>query len=212
MPNSPANLPREQQYAALVNVRNTELAAYWTRYNIQAVLNLGLTVATLSSKPDSFIGRNVIFAAAVGIILALIWLFFTIYGKRLFTERWERHIVRYEQAFLPREHRLFANVLFEEDAKGWFRKHWCNLNILARSIPTLLLLVWIIVGIVTFRQLKSSLKEHDLSNLNNKAGKLINQTDIETTRIGLDCLMLDANDMQSYLHGTREASGSHTVV
>ncbi len=51
-------ISREHQYTAFINVRNTEISVYWTRYNIQAFLNLGLLVAALSAKPDSLIGQH----------------------------------------------------------------------------------------------------------------------------------------------------------
>ena len=212
MSNSPANLPHEQQYTALINVRNTELAAYWTRYNIQAVLNLGLTVATLSSKPDSLLGRHMIYTALVGIFLALIWLSFTIWGKLLFTKRWEGHIILYEHAFLPHRYRLFENVRHEEETKRWFRKHWCNLDIPACSIPIILLVIWIIVGMATFIQLKSSPIENVLPDLERNVEKTVTRLEIGTMTVELDRLMVNVSKVQSNLQGINEKGGAHTAV
>lgn len=146
IPKKNESMPREQQYASLLSVRNTELTAYWTRYSIQSALNLGILIAALSSKPDSIIGKNHVFVAIAGIVLALIWLLFTYYGKLLLNKRWEEHIIQYEKHF-PEDHRMFTRVRAEESSKGWFRRDLHNLNILARSIPVFVILGWIIVAI-----------------------------------------------------------------
>jgi hypothetical protein len=147
----PTDSPREHQYTAMVNVRNTELTAYWARYNIQAILNIGLMAAMLSSKPNSIMRQYMMYIAPIGIILSIIWLAFITCGKRILTKRWERYIIRYENDYLPIQHRLFANVHAEEEKKetewylkiwGWFITNLRNLNILACSIPIVSLLGW----------------------------------------------------------------------
>lgn len=97
---------REQQYTALVNIRNTELTAYWTRYNIQAVLNLGFAALAISAlvqlkgpfEPNKVLVK-ILFAVA-GFILAAIWLGFTVQGKKLFVDGWEEWIAEYEDKWL----------------------------------------------------------------------------------------------------------------
>jgi hypothetical protein len=144
-PQKNESMPREQQYASLLSVRNTELKAYWTRYSIQSALNLGVLIAALSSNPDSIIGKNHVSVAIAGIVLALIWLLFTYYGKLLLTKRWEEYIIHYEKHF-PEDHRMFTRVHAEESSKGWFRRHLHNLDIPAWSIPVFVILGWIIVA------------------------------------------------------------------
>ena len=80
---------REHLYIALVNVRNTELSVYWTRYNIMAVINLGILAAVLSSRMDSLVIQVLPCVAAGGILLGAIWFAIAVKGKQLFTQRWE---------------------------------------------------------------------------------------------------------------------------
>lgn len=174
---NPDNEPREHQYTALVNVRNTELSAYWTRYNIQVVLNLGLVVACLSAKSDSIIGKHLSWVSLCGILLAIIWLCFAIKSKQLFTNRWEGHIKKYEAEFLPDKHRLFTNVCTEEEQKTCLRKNWDNLNILALSVPVFLILIWAIIGINAYPSPFSSEKEQAVLELKSKMETLSSEND-----------------------------------
>ncbi|MBN2267757.1 MAG: hypothetical protein JW725_05480 [Candidatus Babeliaceae bacterium] len=158
-------ISREHQYTGLINVRNAELAAYWTRYNIQAVLNLGLLVAAVSAKPDSFIGQYIFYASIVGFCLALIWLFMTIWSKRLIAKRWDKYIRRYERCYSEELFPLFTLVEAKENKKGFcnkLKKHWNNLNILARAVPLILIVLWLILGINAFMFPPSPLKSQEV--------------------------------------------------
>jgi len=169
-------ISREHQYTAFINVRNTELAAYWLRYNIQAVLNLGLLVAALSAKSDFLIGQNIFFAPIVGLCLSVIWLLMTIWSKRLITKRWDKYIRQYEKKYSEELFQLFVSVEAEENKKGLrnkLKKHWNNLNILARIVPVILIIAWVFLGINTFINRPPSVKsqktiiiELELENLN----------------------------------------------
>jgi hypothetical protein len=139
---------REPQYTALINVRNTELAAYWTRYNIQAVLNFGLLAAALSSKSDSLINRHIFPVAIVGLLLSTIWLLMTIWSKKLITQQWDKYIRQYENKYPNELFQLFVSVEVEENKKEFWNgltKHWKNLNILTRVVPLILMVVWLVI-------------------------------------------------------------------
>jgi len=100
---------REHLYTALVNIRNTELTVYWTRYNIQSALNTAVLVGALAGvKGSDRLPLPVLLAVAVGgFFLAVIWLVFAVYGKRLFVDGWEEWIAEYEENFLRRD---YANM------------------------------------------------------------------------------------------------------
>lgn len=139
----------EPLYATLVRVRNTELAAYWTRYNIQAVINIGLLAVALSAKHDSLIKQSVFiwFVPIMGIVLSGVWLFFIVNSKNLVTKRWEKYIRRYERRFLDdntalRPIKLFAQVKEKEKKKSWMCRKWDNLDLLAWTIPIVCMIAW----------------------------------------------------------------------
>lgn len=133
----------EPLYSALVSIRNVELTAYWTRYNIQSAINFGLLAATLASSGDSFIGKHITYAAIAGLILTLIWLTFVVKGKKLLTERWERHIRTYEENTHEVKYKLFCEVKKEEDIKSNLLREWDNLDVPARGLPLLCLVAWV---------------------------------------------------------------------
>ncbi|MDP2157987.1 MAG: hypothetical protein Q8K68_09795 [Nitrospirota bacterium] len=133
----------EALYSALVSIRNVELTAYWTRYNIQSAINFGLLAATLASSEDSFIGKHITYAAIAGLILTLIWLTFVVKGKELLTGRWERHIRTYEENTHEVKYKLFCEVKKEEDIKSNLLRAWDNLDVLARGLPILCLVAWV---------------------------------------------------------------------
>ena len=139
----------EALYSALVSVRNVELTAYWTRYNIQSAINFGLLAAALASSADSFIGKNMVYAAIAGLILTLIWITFVVKGKKLLTGRRERHIRTYEENTHEVKYKLFCEVKKEEDSKSNLRRAWDNLDVLARGLPMLCIVAWIIIFTVS---------------------------------------------------------------
>ena len=146
-PKQPESLKQEALYTALVNVRNTELTVYWTRYNIQSAINFVLLAAALAGKSDSLIGKNMKFAVCAGILLALFWIIFVVKGKELLTDRWEKHIRTYEESTPQGTYRLFCEIKKEEDSKGSIQRKWDNLDYLSRALPILCMVAWIILGI-----------------------------------------------------------------
>jgi len=188
---------REHQYTAIINVRNTELAAYWTRYNIQAVLNVGLLAAIISAKSDSIIVRHQIIAVVGGLILSFIWLLFAIKGKHLITKRWDKHIREYEKEVLPGNYNLFEKVEAEEEAKKGLHKHWDNLNILARVIPILLMVGWLLIGFDAYRHPPIQQREQNILELNNNVKELISERD--RINLEIDQLKTQVKDFKSDL-------------
>jgi len=118
-------------YGAFVDVRNTELTAYWTRYNIQLALNvavLGLGFAKGNDIPS--------FIIIGGMCLIPIWMLFIILSKRIISYGWERYILECEGNF-PEEFKMFEKV-----RKGEGSSNFYNLNFIAISIPILFALGW----------------------------------------------------------------------
>lgn len=144
-----ADTPKsEPLYTAFVNVRNTELSVYWTRYNIQSAINFVLLAAVLTSRSDSFVNKYMNSAAIAGFVLAGIWFLVTIKGKQLLTDRWDSHLRTYEKIIIGREeHRLFCKVAQDEEKKCKLMRMWDNLDILARGLPVLCMLVWGLVWV-----------------------------------------------------------------
>jgi len=137
----------ESLYPAFVSVRNTELVAYWSRYNIQTVLNFGLLAAALSANPGSFIVQHKILIGVGGIILSFVWVGFILMGKKLLTERWDSYIRECEKGFSNNEIKLFTRVEDEEKKICKLKRHWRNLNILAYIPPTLCIFAWVFLAL-----------------------------------------------------------------
>ncbi len=142
----------EAIYTALVNVRNTELSVYYTRYNILAVINFGLIAAVLATRQDSaFLSPLPLWVVLGGAGLSLVWLGFAVVGKRLFTQRWEGYLRRYETEILSRQGlpanlQMFTHIQAEEQRLDLWRRNWCNLNILSRLVPLMAFAAWMMVG------------------------------------------------------------------
>jgi len=135
--------PVASLYVALVNVRNAELQAHWARYNIQSALNLGFVVAVFaasSSNPDSFVAQHKVYFAAAGLLLAAVWLWFTVESKVVLTNRWDRHIRQFEQmhkAALPYD--LFTRVA-DEEKNRWFGA----MTLVQRLFPIVFIVAWVV--------------------------------------------------------------------
>lgn len=133
-------------YQTFVSVRNAELIAYWSRYNIQTVLNFGLIAAALSAKPGSFVDQHRILIGVGGILLSFVWIGFILMSKKLLTKRWEFYIREYEESLsksLPNKIPLLFTWLKEEEKNmGKLRRCWRNLNILAYTPPLLCIVAW----------------------------------------------------------------------
>jgi hypothetical protein len=132
----------EPLYAAFVQIRNTELAAHWTRYNIQFAVNFGLLVAVLSRSENSLVAHRIHCISIVGFMLTLVWFWCAVQGKKLVSGRWEKHLRIYENAVPRPEHRLFQRVADEESKKSWLLKNWQNLNLLSLALPSLAVGAW----------------------------------------------------------------------
>jgi hypothetical protein len=75
-------MPTTDQYASLVAVRHAELETYWTRYNIQVVLNGGLLVAAFATESRSRLAGLPIWLVSLGgVALAIVWLIMVLQGK-----------------------------------------------------------------------------------------------------------------------------------
>jgi hypothetical protein len=137
--------PPEPLYSSLLSVRNTELTVYWTRYNIQAVLNFGLIAVALSAAPNSIIDKFPTLVAVSGMFLALIWLLFVVFSKRLITDEWDNCVKNYEQSILKSKQDVPNDILIISQFtynKNYFKRNLYNLNFVACSLPIICGLAW----------------------------------------------------------------------
>lgn len=137
----PAEKP-EPLYAALVQIRNAELAAHWARYNIQLAVNFGLLVAVVSRREDSLVAHRIHCISIIGVVLALIWFWFARQSTKRLSGRWEKHLRIYEDTIARPEHRLFQKIADEESKKSWLVRNWHNLNLFTWALPFLCLGAW----------------------------------------------------------------------
>jgi hypothetical protein len=68
------------------SLRNTELAALWTRFNIHLIVNGGL-IATLINIDDEELGTLYVPAYVFGLVLNVIWLLSEYFGRATLTYR-----------------------------------------------------------------------------------------------------------------------------
>jgi len=193
--------PNDQFYTSLVNVRNTELSVYWTRYNILAAVNLALLAIALASDSTSFMYNFPIWIMLGGIILAFIWLLITIKGKQLITNRWEEHIRDYEKAFKDKNQKLFTNVNTAENVKCFLKKHYDNLNIPARAVPIICIVGWLIIGFYFWPTTTKDAKHIKLEMALEKIENSINRQAVEMHAlknhlIGIESKLLKLSDLQ----------------
>jgi hypothetical protein len=140
----PAEMP-EALYAALVQIRNAELAVHWMRYNIQFAVNSGLLAVVAMKARDSFVAAHLHCIAIIGVELALIWFLFAAQGRKTINSRWEKRLRNYEDTIARPEHRLFQELAEEDSKKSWFVRNWQNLNLLAWALPSLCLCAWVLL-------------------------------------------------------------------
>lgn len=100
-------------YYSLVTVRNQELATHWSRFNVLALLNVGLMAAILTRPLKCWQSAAL---CMLGAVLAMIWLRITRDGKRMLTCRWERYIIDFEQRLSPdsRIPKMFTEIALLE--------------------------------------------------------------------------------------------------
>jgi hypothetical protein len=167
---------REPLYGALASIRNTELSAYSTRYNVQAALNSGFAAIFLAAvtRTDSISLRAAELLACIGIVLGAIWLGFAVQGKKMFVDGWDQWMAEYESRLLRTQgHSLFWGFnerkalspihpgkatsgkisafltrFVRESIRRWFA--WENLNLLERGLPILFVLCWIAFLVYAF--------------------------------------------------------------
>jgi len=109
-------------------------------------VNLALLAVALAAEPFSIIRQFPIRIMIGGIVLAVIWLLITIKGKQLFTNRWEKHIRKYEKCLDDQCIQLFTKVKEKENSKKWFKRNWDNINFFAWSLPVICMVGWFIIG------------------------------------------------------------------
>lgn len=91
-------LTTAQRYEQMVAIRNTELAVYWNRYNIQVVLNGGFAAAYFAMPSTSPWQQEFWWLLPlIGLILAAIWCSFVSVGIE-WLNFWAAAIEAVEQA------------------------------------------------------------------------------------------------------------------
>ncbi|MFX0139538.1 MAG: hypothetical protein ACFFDN_38205 [Candidatus Hodarchaeota archaeon] len=153
---SKKKLPQEPFYSDIVNIRNTELTVYWTRYNIQAAINIGLLAVTISANPGSYISQFRVQVSILGILISCIWIGFIVLSKKLI-HMWEEYIIKYENEYLydkipMKPIKVFTDV-YEKNRLNktnksiisWIIIRWKFLDIFASGIPIICILTWLFI-------------------------------------------------------------------
>jgi len=132
-------MPAPDQYESLVAVRNAELETYWTRYNIQVLLNGGLLVAAFASESGTrFAGLPIWLVSLGGVALAIVWLIMVIQGKA-WIHRWDEQLSLFEQQLGANQlYPLFTNI----KNSGAALSSWANITTIAAAVPILSGLAW----------------------------------------------------------------------
>ncbi len=138
----PSGDNRDALYLAFIQIRNSELAAHWMRYNFQFSVNFGLLAVVLTTARHPFVAAHLHLIAILGIELTLIWFLLGWQSKKVISRRWEQHLRTYEDTIARPEHRLFQRIANEENKKSWWRRNWQNLNLLTWALPSICLLGW----------------------------------------------------------------------
>jgi hypothetical protein len=110
---NPLHVDAAAVYYSLLSVRNQEVAIAWMRYNIFAVLNVGLAAAFLTQSTSRWMTLGV---GVIGLVLAIAWLQTTRHGWRYLCGRWEGYIIRFEEKLpdgscIPR---MFTEIAIKE--------------------------------------------------------------------------------------------------
>jgi hypothetical protein len=137
-------MPSPSQYESLIAVRNAELATYWTRYNVQVVLNGGLLVAVFASESGKRIAELPIgWVSLGGVALAIIWLVMILLGKDSI-HRWDGQLQCFERQLGEGEvYPLFTNII----SSGAVLDPWRNMTVIAAAVPVLCAIAWIALWI-----------------------------------------------------------------
>jgi len=144
----------DKMYEQLVAINNAEQATYWTRYNIQVVINTGAIAAygsiALRQPPPAH--HQVLAAMCVpGLLLAVVWLCMTIAGDK-WCDFWQHQLRRVEQK-LPRG----IPKPFTTAKRAWRRRRFVigrapvdfrSVRSVARLLPVVFIAGWIVVGIL----------------------------------------------------------------
>ena len=80
------DLPDSVLFGAVVNIRNTELATLWARFNINLVVNGGL-IAVLMTIEQERLGALYVPAHVFGLIVGIIWLLSERFGRMALDHR-----------------------------------------------------------------------------------------------------------------------------
>ena len=118
------------QYAQIVATRNAEIAAVWSRYNIQWLINAGLLGIFVANHDGAFVPWAM---AAAGEVLALVWVFVTRRGH-FWVDFWNRQLADLEPSagYAP----VFQQVRAE------VRNTWLTVNRLALTPPFVFVVWW----------------------------------------------------------------------
>ena len=162
---------REPIYTALVNIRNTELSVYSTRYNVLAALNTGFFAVVLTTFSKGGLAHPralLLVSASLGILFAAIWLGVAVHAKRLVADAWDQWIAEYETKYFRASFSLFSDfnkrdahspIHPRKEKSSWVSRieahlpRWCwwsNLNFPERLLPTLFILAWLSMASVFY--------------------------------------------------------------
>jgi len=104
-------------YTALLDLRNTELAALWSRFNIHLAVNVGLLVALLAAS-DEKIGKFGMWPYTLGLVAVMVWLASDVAGRHALHTR-DAALGRFEDAYFSAPLRDYAQFIPLANLPWW---------------------------------------------------------------------------------------------
>jgi len=114
----PTNTTSSELYTALLNLRNAELAALWSRFNIHLAINIGLLFAVLTARSDSGIVHLHKLPYVFGLVATIIWLASELVGRYSLHVR-DAALGRFEAAYFPEPLGKHAQFIRFADLPWW---------------------------------------------------------------------------------------------
>jgi hypothetical protein len=131
----------DDSYEAIVSVRNAELSAHWTRYNIHTVLNSTILFGFLAAYERSFTGAAIAPAIILGSVLSAVWALMTWRGG-LWVRFWNERLAAIE----PTSGRpdVFTEAINMSADHGMLRA-----TLVSAAVPLLFSLSWLFFAYMT---------------------------------------------------------------
>jgi hypothetical protein len=129
-------VPTDQLFTTIVDLRNTELSTMWSRFNIHLLVNGGFLMAFVAGDDDKAFVRSLGHAPYIfGLALGILWLLSEIAGRQTLHRR-DAKIAEFETKFW--EGKLGEYQLFRDTPCWFLAQSWVS-----KMLIFLFLVVWV---------------------------------------------------------------------